>query len=238
MPPKSKSKTPPLTKNNRNRVNTLSTLRINTKSGNQLSLPPEIISLIAKQLKKIQPEKYLPEYIIGVNYFYDYRYEIMNDVNYHAYRYARLQGDYHRLMDEIPNEWIGSLSRRPLIGLRKMYLMFPKLSVSKKVKDAVISVNNCSPRPDHWLAPQKVISLNQISFLQNILNCRVRNDLNNYISLDGFIDALFEQLRADIKKQEEAYKRKMGNKYTPFCPNTWNGVVAPWRRKTPTHHGK
>ena len=104
MPPKAKSKTPPLNKNNRERVNTLAMSRIKTKSGNQLSLPPEVFSLIGKKLKELQPEKYsyLRKYNYGVDYFYNNYGRIMKRVEKEAW--ARSQGGYGT-MTSVPLEW-------------------------------------------------------------------------------------------------------------------------------------
>ena len=199
MPPKAKvkSKTPPLNKNNRKRVNTLAMSRIKTKSGNQLCIPSEIISLIAKQLKNLEREKYyeLRKYNYGYDYFYNNYCKIMKRVEKEAWH--RAQGIYGTVT-AVPFEW-GSKNFRQAVALERIYIMFPKLSISKKVKDATI-------RRNVHISTHNIDTREQIIFLTDILEYNIKRDLDNdYAKLDGFLDALFEELQAEVKQHEEEW---------------------------------
>ena len=172
MPPKANSKTPPLTKSNKKKIQELSKLPV--------CLPPEIVEIISKQLKNVQKNKYdeIRDYMKGQEYFYK---------NYGKYmKIAKNQG---KILSYKPRRYTVP------VWVELSYI-FPKFPVSCKVKD--LAIDTTKPLPGAYY---KEPYYNQWSIIRFLLKPERRNLNNNYSKMEGFVDSFLEEMEAELESR-------------------------------------
>ena len=189
---KSSSKSPSLTKGNKAKINTLALSR---------KLGPDALALIAKHLKKAEKAKYnsIRKYSQGYDYFYEHYSQIMRSLHNYIWNKVTSGSGGFILASDLPNgiDYHNKGFREAVIW-KKIGKIFPtrRFKVSNDVKDAAIFLTiNTLKDP---------IQYSQCLLIQRMIaNGGHRNQLNNdYDKLAGFVDALLDEIEAEIKARK------------------------------------
>lgn len=184
MASNSKSSQLTLTKNNQKRINALA-------KSNKLN--PNTLSVIANQLRLLEKNKYdaLRKYSQGYDYFYQHYGQVMRALERHVWNQVVGPGGFIYAKD-LPNGIpYGANGFREGVVWKKLSRTFAKFPIPNKVKDDAILGK--FPNSSNGLVLQEM--------LLHSHRMRLNND---YDKMEGFVDALLDEIEAEIKARRKS----------------------------------
>ena len=175
----SNSKSSQLTKSNKARINTLA------KTG---KLNRNTLLLISNQLKTLEKNKYdaLRKYSQGYDYFYKHYGQVMRALETYVWNQVIGPSGFIHTEDLPKGIPYGANGFREGVVWKKLSRTFTKFPIPNKVKDDAILGK--FPNSSNGLV------------LQEMLLRSHRMKLNNdYDKMEGFVDALLDEIEAEIK---------------------------------------
>ena len=179
----SNSKSSQLTKSNKARINTLA------KTG---KLNRNTLLLISNQLKTLEKNKYdsLRKYSQGYDYFYKHYGQVMKALETYVWNQVIGPGGFIHTKDLPKGIPYGANGFREGVVWKNLSGKFTKFPIPNKVKDDAI------------LGKSNISNANGL-ILQEMLLRSHRMKLNNdYDKMEGFVDALLDEIEAEIKARK------------------------------------